>query len=48
MDRQLEERPGEPITGIAGKVERAFRNYLETLPFFVAAVVTLTDMKPRD
>ena len=34
-------RDGEvaPLTGIAGRLERALRNFLETFPVFVAAVV---------
>ena len=28
-----------PLTGIAGRLERALRNFLETFPVFVAAVV---------
>ena len=34
-------RDGEPapLTGAAGRAERAFRNFLETFPFFAAAVL---------
>ncbi len=34
-----------PLTGVAARLDRAFRNYLETFPFFAAAVllVTLSD-----
>ena len=32
-----EERP--PLTGIAGRLQRASRNYLETFPFFAAMVL---------
>ena len=28
-----------PLTGVAGRVERALRNYLETFPLFAAAVL---------
>jgi len=28
-----------PLTGVAGRLDRAFRNFLETFPIFVAAVV---------
>jgi len=28
-----------PLTGIAGRLERALRNFLETFPVFVAAVL---------
>jgi uncharacterized MAPEG superfamily protein len=30
-----------PLTGIAGRAERALRNYLETFPFFAAAVLVV-------
>jgi uncharacterized MAPEG superfamily protein len=30
-----------PLTGMAGRLERAFRNLLETFPFFAAAVLTV-------
>jgi uncharacterized MAPEG superfamily protein len=35
----------DPLTGIAGRVERALRNYLETFPFFATAIllVAVTD-----
>jgi uncharacterized MAPEG superfamily protein len=28
-----------PLTGVAGRLDRAFRNFLETFPFFAAAVL---------
>lgn len=28
-----------PLTGVAGRLDRAFRNYLETFAFFAAAVI---------
>ena len=28
-----------PITGVAARLDRAFRNFLETFPFFAAAVL---------
>jgi uncharacterized MAPEG superfamily protein len=31
-----------PLTGTAGRAERALRNYLETFPFFAAAIVLVT------
>src|SRR5262249_54803168 len=31
-----------PRTGIAGRAERALRNYLETFPFFAAAILVAT------
>ncbi|MBX3017268.1 MAG: MAPEG family protein [Bdellovibrionaceae bacterium] len=30
--------PPEPLPGLAGRVKRAHQNFLETFPFFVAAV----------
>lgn len=33
-----EARP--PLTGVAGRLDRALRNFLETFPFFAAAVIT--------
>ena len=37
-------RDGEPapLTGVAARVHRAFLNFLETFPFFVAAVLAVT------
>ena len=36
-------RDGEaaPLTGVAARVNRAFRNYLETFPMFAAAVLAV-------
>jgi len=31
-----------PLTGVAGRAERALRNYLETFPFFAAAILAVT------
>jgi uncharacterized MAPEG superfamily protein len=31
-----------PLTGVAGRAERALRNYLETFPFFAAAILVVT------
>ena len=31
-----------PLTGIAGRAGRALRNYLETFPFFAAAILVVT------
>ena len=28
-----------PLTGVAGRLERAFRNFMETFPFFAAALL---------
>jgi uncharacterized MAPEG superfamily protein len=36
-----------PLTGIAGRAERALRNYLETFPFFAAAVLVITVMNSQ-
>lgn len=30
-----------PLTGVAARVHRAFRNFLETFPFFMAAVLAV-------
>jgi uncharacterized MAPEG superfamily protein len=30
-----------PLTGVAGRAERALRNYLETFPFFAAAILAV-------
>jgi uncharacterized MAPEG superfamily protein len=35
-----------PLTGVAGRLERALRNFLETFPVFVAAVI-LVDVLGR-
>lgn len=29
-----------PLSGVAGRLQRAFSNFLETFPFFAAAVIT--------
>ena len=31
-----------PLTGLAGRAERALRNYLETFPFFAASIFVVT------
>jgi uncharacterized MAPEG superfamily protein len=36
------EQSVRPLTGIAGRVERALRNYFETFPFFATAVLLVT------
>ena len=36
------EQSVEPLSGVAGRAERALRNYLETFPFFVAAILVVT------
>jgi len=37
-----------PLTGIAGRAERALRNYQETFPFFVAAILIITLTNTHD
>lgn len=32
------EEPAPPLTGMAGRVDRSFRNFMETFPIFIAAV----------
>lgn len=32
----------EPLTGVAARVDRAWRNFLETFPFFAAAVLAVS------
>ena len=36
------EQGGAPLSGFAGRIERALRNYLETFPFFAAAIFLVT------
>jgi uncharacterized MAPEG superfamily protein len=36
------EHSAAPLTGVAGRAERALRNYLETFPFFAAAILVVT------
>ena len=36
------EQSAAPLTGVAGRAERALRNYLETFPFFAAATLLAT------
>lgn len=33
------DEPKQPLAGVAGRLDRAFRNYLETFAFFAAAVL---------
>jgi uncharacterized MAPEG superfamily protein len=33
------DEPRPPLTGLAGRLERAFRNFMETFPLFAAAVL---------
>lgn len=30
-----------PLTGVAGRLDRAFKNYMETFPLFAAAVIAV-------
>ncbi len=39
VDRRLEEQRVAPLTGLAGRAERALKNYLETFPFFAASIL---------
>jgi uncharacterized MAPEG superfamily protein len=34
-----------PLTGVAARLDRAWRNYLETFPFFAAAVLAVVLMQ---
>jgi len=36
------------LTGIAGRLDRAFRNFMETFPFFLAAVFLVTFLKANN
>ena len=31
-----------PMTGVGGRLKRAYRNFLETFPYFLAAVLVIT------
>src|SRR4051812_23597740 len=33
------------LTGVAGRLDRAFKNFMETFVFFAAAVLMVTEMK---
>ncbi len=33
------DKPLSPLTGVAGRLERALQNFIETFPFFAAAVL---------
>ena len=33
------DNPGRPLTGVGARFDRATKNFLETLPFFIAAVL---------
>ena len=41
MDCRSREHSVAPLTGAAGRAERALRNYLETFPFFTAAILVI-------
>lgn len=34
------DEPKPPLTGLTGRLDRAFRNFLETFPLFAAAILT--------
>jgi uncharacterized MAPEG superfamily protein len=36
------DEPPPPVSKVAGRLERAFRNFMETFPFFAAAVLIVT------
>ena len=36
------DEPRPAMTGVGGRLERAYRNFLETFPYFVAAVAVVT------
>lgn len=33
------DEPSPPVSALAGRLERAFRNFMETFPFFAAAII---------
>jgi uncharacterized MAPEG superfamily protein len=33
------DQPAEPLAGVAGRLDRSWRNFLETFPFFAVAVL---------
>jgi len=33
------DQPSPPVSAVAGRLDRAYRNFLETFPFFVAAIL---------
>ena len=36
------EQPVSPLAGVAGRIDRALKNYLETFPVVVAAILIVT------
>lgn len=40
--------PMPPLSGVAGRLERALRNFLETFPFFAALVLTAHVLNVHD
>lgn len=42
------DRPGDPLTGVAGRLDRARGNFLETFPFFAALVLAVMALGQRD
>ena len=37
----------KPLTGVAGRVSRAFSNFMQTFPFFAAAVLVADAVEPH-
>jgi uncharacterized MAPEG superfamily protein len=44
----VRDTPMAPLTGIAGRLERALRNFLETFPLFAAAVLVAHSVGRHD
>lgn len=42
------DEPGVPLTGVAGRLDRARSNFLETFAFFAAVVLAVTAMGRHD
>lgn len=42
------DEPQPPMTGVGGRLERAYRNFLETFPIFIAAVFAVTALNQSD
>ena len=40
--------PARPLTGVAGRLDRALRNFLETFPLFAAAVLAAHVLEVHD
>jgi uncharacterized MAPEG superfamily protein len=37
-----------PLTGVAGRMDRSFNNFMETFPFFVAVVLAVVSLQRTD